>query len=162
MSDDQQNNQGTGGSTATVVGSNTDVKVDKSKSPEQYIAEVESKYIVPPLVRDKFTDLVKLIYETESMDAEEREYWLQIMPIMSEDQTLKFREILVNEKNQLAKLDQEYEQEMSKINNNAGVTKEINEEEVKAKMEEMQKEETAYESSEQSEEADLLNALDSL
>jgi len=159
MTDPTQTNTGT---TQAVVTSNGGIIVDKNKSPEAYIKEVEARYIVPDMIREKFPDLVKLIYETESMNEEEREYWLQIMPIMSEDQTLKFREILVNEKNQLAKLDQEYEQEMSKINNNAGVTKEINEEEVKAKMEEMQKEETAYESSEQSEEADLLNALDSL
>jgi len=160
MSDDQQNNQGTGGSTATVVGSNTDVKVDKSKSPEQYIAEVESKYIVPPLVRDKFTDLVKLIYETESMDAEEREYWLQIMPIMSEDQVVKLRDILVNEKVQLEKLDQNYKSEVSNIGNRA--VPEIDEQQMKEKMTQIKSAESASEQSEQAEEAALLKQLNDL
>lgn len=160
MSDDQQNNQGTGGSTATVVGSNTDVKVDKSKSPEQYITEVESKYIVPPLVRDKFTDLVKLIYETESMDAEEREYWLQIMPIMSEDQVVKLRDILVNEKVQLEKLDQNYKSEVSNIGNR--VVPEIDEQQMKEKMAQIKSAESASEQSEQAEEDALLKQLNDL
>lgn len=90
--------------------------IDKNKTPEQYITEAENKYIVPALVREKFPDLIKLIYETESMNEEEREYWLQIMPIMSEDQISKFRDILVNERDQLSKLDQEYQQEMNRIN----------------------------------------------
>ena len=95
------------------------IVVDKNKSKEQYITDAEAKYIIPALVREKFPDLVKLIYETESMNQEEREYWLQIMPIMSEEQIVKFREILVNERDQLAKLDKEYTQEMSKIDNKA-------------------------------------------
>lgn len=101
--------QGTAGSDGVVV--------DKNKSQEQYITDAEAKYIVPTIVREKFPDLVKLIYETESMNEEEREYWLQIMPIMSEEQIVKFREILINERDQLAKLDKEYNQEMSKIDN---------------------------------------------
>lgn len=100
---------------------NDGIVVDKNKSQEQYITDAEAKYIIPAIVREKFPDLVKLIYETESMNEEEREYWLQIMPIMSEDQIVKFREILVNERDQLAKLDKEYNQEMSKIDNKAPV-----------------------------------------
>lgn len=97
------------------------IVVDKNKSQEQYITDAEAKYIVPAIVREKFPDLVKLIYETESMNEEEREYWLQIMPIMSEEQIVKFREILVNERDQLAKLDKEYNQEMSRIDTKAPV-----------------------------------------
>ena len=50
--------------------SDGDIKIDPNKSNEQYIAEVEKSYIVPSLVRNKFPDLVKLIYETESMNHE--------------------------------------------------------------------------------------------
>lgn len=107
-----------GGATTPVAGtSGSDgVVIDKKKTNEQYIQEAEAKYIVPALVREKFPDLIKLIYETESMNEEERQYWLQIMPVMSEEQIVKFRDILVNEKQQLAKLDQEYNQEMKKVN----------------------------------------------
>ena len=50
------------------------------------------------MVKDKFPDLIDLIKQTESMNDEEREYWFQILPIMTEDQIRKFRDILVNEK----------------------------------------------------------------
>jgi len=143
---------------ATPITANAGVVVDKNKTNEQYIAEVEKQYIVPDLIREKFSDLVKLIYETESMNNEEREYWLQIMPIMSEQQIVKFRDILVNEKNQLEKLDKEYEEEMKRINGD-GPPKEINEAEVKAKMEQMKAQEAVQETQEKNAEEDLLKAL---
>src|SRR3990167_6455979 len=125
MTDPTQSSQTTGsqaGAGAVAAGAMAvGAAIDKNKSPEQYITEAENKYIVPALVREKFPDLIKLIYETESMNQEEREYWLQIMPIMSEDQISKFRDILVNEKEQLAKLDKEYQQEMQRIGNNKPV-----------------------------------------
>ena len=101
-------------STSNPVGQQ--VVVDRNKPTEQYIKEAEKLYIVPRLVREKFPDLVKLIYETESMDGDEREYWLQILPIMTEEQIKKFRDILVHEKEQLTRLDSEYEKELHKLN----------------------------------------------
>lgn len=77
---------------------------------------VQDKYAVPSLVKEKFPDLIQLINETESMNAEERDYWFQILPIMTEDQIKKFRDILVNEKAQLSNLDKEYEKELTKLN----------------------------------------------
>ena len=146
------------GGAVTVVGS--DIVVDKNKTNEQYIEEAEAHYIIPKLVREKFVDLVKLIYETESMNQEEREYWMQILPIMTEDQIVKFREILVNERDQLQKLDQEYESEMSKINKPAAPA--INEAEVKAKMEQIKKAEQSSEAEEKAAEAALLDQLEGL
>ena len=152
---------GTGGSSSDGPAiANTQIKTDKNKTAEQYMKEAEDKYIVPELIRNKFPDLVKLIYETESMNSEEREYWLQIMPIMTEDQIVKFRDILVNEKEQLSKLDQEYEQEMSRINNKRVV--EISEADVKKKQQELHADEQSSESEEQSKEEDLLKQLDNL
>lgn len=152
MSDDTQTNQGT-----TISTGNGAIVTDKSKSPEQYIKEAESKYIVPKIIREKFTDLVKLIFETESMDQEEREYWLQIMPIMSEEQIVKFRDILVNEKQQLEQLDSKYESEMSSLNNK--YVAEIDEAEMRKKMESLKQAEQVGEAGEVSEEAALLEQL---
>lgn len=154
MADDPKTN-----STTATTGSDG-VKVDKNKSAEQYIKEAEAKYIVPPLVRQKFPDLIKLIYETESMNEEEREYWLQIMPIMSEEQTTKFRDILVNEKNQLAKLDQEYQTEMAKTNK--GPAMQLDEVKMKEKIQEIKQAEATSEKEEQSKEDKVLQQLDNL
>ena len=136
------------------------IVVDKNKSKEQYMTEAEVKYIVPKLVREKSPDLVKLIYETESMNAEEREYWMQIMPIMTEEQISKFRDILVNEEDQLSKLDNEYEQEMGRIN--ARQAPEIDEAKLKEKMAEIHKKEKAGEQKEESEEEALLKQLEGM
>ena len=82
----------------------------------QTIMAPPEKYSVPSLVKEKFPDLVQLIKETESMNDQERDYWFQILPIMTEDQIKKFRDILVNEKTQLSRLDKEYEDELTRLN----------------------------------------------
>jgi hypothetical protein len=144
----------------TGKGSSTQIKADSSKTNEQYIDEAEQHYIIPKLVREVFPDLVKLIFETESMDADEREYWLQILPIMTEDQIKKFRDILVNEKEQLTKLDKEYEEEMSGLEKQHKT--QINQEEVKQKREELRAKESAAEKEENQAEEDLLKQLEDL
>ncbi len=74
------------------------------------------KYAIPKFVSDKYPDLVELIKITESMDDQEREYWFQILPIMTPEQIEKFRTILITEKQQLAELDKEYEDELNRLN----------------------------------------------
>ena len=59
-----------------------------------------SKFHIPQAVKDDYPELIPLIIQTESMDDEEREYWFQILPIMTDEQVEKLREILVNEKQQ--------------------------------------------------------------
>lgn len=158
MADNTQTNSTT--SQAGATSTTSDIVVDRNKAAEQYLKEAEAKYIVPSLVREKFPDLVKLIYETESMNTEEREYWLQIMPIMTEDQISKFREILVNEKNELSKLDNEYQTEMQKLNQKR--PQEIDPEALKNKIQTIKKAEASQEGVEQKQEEDLLNQLDKL
>lgn len=136
------------------------IVIDKNKTQEQYISEAEAKYIVPALVREKFPDLIKLIYETESMNEEEREYWLQIMPIMSEEQIVKFRDILVNERDQLAKLDKEYANEMNKINK--APVQELDEAKRKEESTKIKEAEKADQAKEKSEEDVLLQKLNNL
>lgn len=157
MADKNSQQNQTTGHGGTAVTANDGVVVDKNKSQEQYIKEAESKYIIPALVRDKFPDLVKLIYETESMNTEEREYWMQILPIMSEEQIVKFREILVNEKQQLAKLDNEYENEVARINKSQPA--EIDEVKMKEEITKIKKAEATSEEQEKSQEEELLKKL---
>lgn len=136
------------------------VVVDKNKKPEQYIAEAEQIYIIPQLVREKFPDLVKLIYETESMNDEEREYWLKIMPIMTEEQIVKFRNILVNEKDQLTKLDKEYEKDINRMDQKHA--QEFDEVKMKEKLKTLKEEESKDQKSEAQAEEDVLNKLQNL
>lgn len=70
---------------------------------------------VPPGVAAKFGDLIELIKASESMNDEERRYWINILPIMTPEQIGNLREILQNEKEQLAAIDEKYATEMRKV-----------------------------------------------
>jgi hypothetical protein len=52
-------------------------------------------------VQKKFPDLVELIKGSQSMNQEERQYWVDVLLIMSEDQIQNLRNILDNEKKQI-------------------------------------------------------------
>lgn len=130
------------------------------QTKKQAIAAAAAKFHIPLLVKEKYPDLVPLIIETESMDDEEREYWFQILPIMTEDQIDKFRKILLSEKAQLEKLDAEYEQELAKINQKHLI--EWKEFETKQKQEEITAKEVKAEKAEVPLEEDLLKKLQEL
>ena len=133
---------------------------DEAVMSDQQMMAPPEKYSVPQMVKDKFPDLMKLIKETESMNDEERDYWFQILPIMSEDQISKFRDILLNEKQQLARLDTEYEQELSKLNEKHMI--ELREFETKEKRKALAGAEKKAEVEEKEAEADLLKRLSSI
>ncbi|MDP7069324.1 MAG: hypothetical protein QF815_02250 [Candidatus Peribacteraceae bacterium] len=63
---------------------------------------------VPDETREKFGDLIELILNSESMNDEERQYWVNILPIMTPEQVENLQGILDNEKRQLAEIDRKY------------------------------------------------------
>ncbi len=128
-----------------------------SEDEESMQAPVQEKYSIPALVKEKFPDLIQLIKETESMNDEERDYWFQILPIMTEEQIKKFRDILVNEKEQLSNLDQDYENELTKLNEKHMI--EWKEFESKEKRKTLTAAEKVSQQKEQSEEEALLKRL---
>lgn len=75
---------------------------------------------VPAEVEEKFHELVEMIKASSSMDDEERQYWVDVLPIMSEDQITNLRGILTNEKKQLAEAANAYSQGMEKAVKNVG------------------------------------------
>lgn len=79
-------------------------------------ADSGKQFNIPPAVLAKYPDLVEMIKKTESMTDEEREYWFQILPIMTEDQVVRLKNILSEEATQLAKLDEQYQGELTKLN----------------------------------------------
>ncbi len=113
---------------------------------------------IPPIVLEKYPDLVELIKKTESMSDEERAYWFQILPIMTEEQVARLRQILNEEKTQLAKLDQEYQGQLQKLNQKH--LNEWNNFEKKQEREDRKKAEDANRAQEQAEEAALLQQLE--
>ncbi len=115
------------------------------------------KFAIPKMVMEKYSDLVDLIKTTESMDDQERQYWFQILPIMTPEQVEKFRNILATEKNQLAELDKEYENELNRLNEKHLI--EWKEFETKEKSKSLREAEAKSKEQEQAEEAELLAKL---
>ncbi len=71
-------------------------------------AGAKRDFLIPDSVRAKFKDLIDLIMGSESMNDEERQYWFDILPVMTPDQVENLRSILTNEKTQLAAIDAKY------------------------------------------------------
>jgi hypothetical protein len=74
-------------------------------------AQPTSSVVIPDDVRAQHGELVTLILQSESMNDEERQYWVNILPIMTPEQVQNLREILENERRQLQAIDQKYAQQ---------------------------------------------------
>ena len=78
-------------------------------------AQPKTGLTVPDEVQKKYPELIELIRGSESMNDEERQYWVNILPIMTPEQIQNLRDILENEKKQLAAIDAKYASEVEKI-----------------------------------------------
>lgn len=64
----------------------------------------------------KYPELIKLIINTESMDDDERQYWFDIMPSMTDEQVDRLFNILDTERKKLDTLEQKYQKEIKSLN----------------------------------------------
>lgn len=104
--------------------------------------------------------LIDLVLKSESMKDDERKYWFQLLPVMSEEQVKKLRDILQNERDQLAALDAKYEAEVKKLNEkhlNAW-----NEEAARKQREERERAEQAHATQDEKKTEDILGQIESL
>jgi len=79
----------------------------------------QSTLVIPEEVRANFPDLVELVKGSQSMDDEERQYWIDALPIMSEDQVENLRGILENEKSQLEEVEASYQDGLNEASEKA-------------------------------------------
>ena len=59
---------------------------------------------IPQETQKRFPDLVEMILASESLNNEERSYWMQVLPKMNEAQVAELRDILGTEKRKLAEI----------------------------------------------------------
>ncbi|MEQ1849016.1 MAG: hypothetical protein ABL890_00285 [Candidatus Peribacteraceae bacterium] len=113
---------------------------------------------VPAETQAKFGAVVELIKGSESMNMEERQYWINILPVMTEEQLRSLNEILVNEKAQLAAIDAKYAE---KKKQEAGGTVSVEEtgKRIRANKSARDAVEMATESQEQESEASILERI---
>lgn len=64
----------------------------------------------------KFPELIELIIATESMDDDERQYWFDIMPSMTDAQIDRLFDILETERKKLQELEVKYQKEIKSLN----------------------------------------------
>lgn len=64
-------------------------------------------------VQKKYPELVELIKGSQSMTNEERQYWVDVLLIMGEDQIQNLRGILANEKKQVDEANQKLKSGMA-------------------------------------------------
>lgn len=67
-------------------------------------------------IQAKYPELIKLILATESMDDDERQYWFDIMPSMTESQIDRLFDILETERKKLEELELKYQKEIKALN----------------------------------------------
>ncbi len=67
-------------------------------------------------VQAQYNELIQLILETESMDDDEKQYWFDIMPSMTDDQVDRLFNILETEKKKLDALEDKYQNEIKELN----------------------------------------------
>jgi hypothetical protein len=85
---------------------------DPSPAP---IPPSTSSVIIPPEAQTQFPDLIALILGSESMNNEERQYWINILFVMTPEQRANLKDILETEKRQLQEIDKKYAKEIGEI-----------------------------------------------
>lgn len=124
-------------------------------------AQVEEKALnIPEDTLKDFPELIQMIQASRSMDNEERQYWVDVLPIMSEEQIDNLKKILLNEKKQVEKVQKEYATGMKGAVKKA--TKAFDEAAYLEKKKARQKAEKLHEKEEKEHEETLLQELENL
>lgn len=95
------------------------VKTKKYISNKQLMADLQYEWKTFKISDEslaRYKELVDLVLETESMDDEERQYWFDIMPSMTDSQVDRLYNILETEKKELQKLEVRYQEEIKNLN----------------------------------------------
>ncbi len=80
------------------------------------IKKEDKNFVIADDLQAKFPELIKLILATESMDDDERQYWFDIMPSMTDPQIDRLYDILETERKKLQELEVKYQKEIKSLN----------------------------------------------
>ncbi len=67
-------------------------------------------------IQSKYPELIDLVLESESIDNNEKQYWFDIMPSMTDEQIDRLFNILITERRQLEELNIKYQEEIKTLN----------------------------------------------
>lgn len=80
------------------------------------IQKNDKSFTVSDELQAKYPELIDLIIATESMDDDERQYWFDIMPSMTDAQIDRLFDILETERKKLQELEVKYQKEIKSLN----------------------------------------------
>ena len=115
---------------------------------------------IPAGTQATFGSLIELVKKSESMNDEERQYWINILPIMTPDQIKNLEDILASEKQQLAAIDAKYTKQAASVTSTASIA--TIEENMRTKKQQREKMEAKAMASEQGREEELLKAIQAM
>ncbi len=106
-------------------------------------------------IQMQYPELVELVLWSESIDNNEKQYWFDILPSMTNEQIDRLFNILMTERKQLEELNMKYQEEIKTLNEKHLIQwQSLQSQKTKAKIEEAEKSDTSK--------ADAENALDML
>lgn len=97
--------------------------------------------VVPDETKQKFPKLVAMILESKSMNNQERNYWLQVLPVMTPEQVSELTDILETEKRKLAEIEKKYGKKSEKVEMTPEMIEKINKEKREERLKRKQEEE---------------------
>lgn len=80
------------------------------------IKHKDKSFIISDDIYAQYKELIDLILDTESMDDDERQYWFDIMPSMTDEQIDRLFNILDTEQKKLEQLEVKYQEEIKALN----------------------------------------------
>ncbi len=110
-----------------------------------------STIVVSDELKQKFGPLIELILGSQSMNDEERQYWINTLSVMKPEQVQSLTEILTREKEQLIAIDKKYANVLSKAEEKRAV-EEIGKERQEKQSQRKASEEEAEKTEQQTEE----------
>ena len=121
MADENQNsqsdqNQSDGGTQTNPTTQDTGSGAHPQTGSTSGGTTTKKTFNIPQEVLEKYADLVALIKGSSSMNDDERQYWFSILPIMTQEQVKRLRNILDTEKQKLAAIDSKYQNQLDQIN----------------------------------------------
>ncbi|MBU0627360.1 hypothetical protein KKG31_02050 [Patescibacteria group bacterium] len=135
------------------------VNVDliKQKLPEA-LWETAQQFTIPDAFLNNSPELIAYIIQSKSLDSkDEKQSWFNLLPLMTQEQIDKLRDILVREKQKLDEIEKKYEQK--KVDLKSKYTQKREEGEYKDQMLQIQKKEEAHQEKEEQEADSLLTQL---
>lgn len=135
-------------STQVTSGQQTGVMTEQEQLAALVTQEVASKY----------PDILQMLFATTSLNFEEKRYWVQLLPLMTEEHIERLRTILVTEQQKLQSIEEEFVEKAQVFN----AATRLSREEITERRETLRAKEAASQQEESSEEENLLNQLDTL